>query len=140
MKNDDKYIFDLKPEDQSAESRRDIMGILHKGIRDIELQLGSKERLGADSKRLPAAKYHKWRKAAIKAMNHRVELYRRYKALEKDAIKHEQAKATTAKPVQQANFTNDRPELTHFGGEIYEYGYATRYEEENVGSRPPFPV
>lgn len=85
MRTDDKALFDLVPSEQSPESRREIMDILFKGIRDIELQLGTKSRTDSAGVRLSAEDYQIWRKNAIKAMNYRVALYRQYKALEKAA-------------------------------------------------------
>lgn len=84
-KQDIKALMDLVPLEQSPEARRDIMRILLKGIRDVELQLSSKERVDINGARLTPQAYRSWRTKAIKAMNYMNDRYREYKALEKEA-------------------------------------------------------
>jgi hypothetical protein len=93
-KHDIKALMDLEPTEQSPDARREIMNILLSGIRDIELQLGSKERTDAQGVRLAAKDYQSWRRKAIRAMNHMVEKYRAYKTLERaDKEKSDYARA-----------------------------------------------
>jgi hypothetical protein len=82
-KNDIKQLMDLKPAEQPSDARREIMTILLKGVRDIELQLSCKERLDMAGVKLSAKDYNLWRRKAIKAMNHMNDRYREYKALDK---------------------------------------------------------
>lgn len=81
----DKAIFDLIPEQQNDESRRDIMLMLQKQIRDIDAQLGSRNRTDATGRRLTLAEYDRWRQNAVRAKNYRMELYQKYKILERAA-------------------------------------------------------
>ena len=77
--------MDLKPREQSASSRKDIMRKLLDSVRDIELQLGAKtKRKRADGTDMSLEEIALWRVKAIKALNHNTALYREYKDLERE--------------------------------------------------------
>jgi hypothetical protein len=100
-KHDAKQVMDLVPEEQSSDSRREIMNILLKNIRDIELQLSCKERTDITGVKLTPQQYNLWRKKAIKAMNHLTERYRKYKELDR---KDGERVTIECKPLEPADF------------------------------------
>lgn len=77
---DDRAIFDLNPDEQSLDACIEITRLLNKQIRDIDVQLGSRNRTDTSGKRLMIAEWDRWRQGAIRAKNHRIELLQRYKA------------------------------------------------------------
>ena len=91
MRHDIKSLMDLDPTQQSVEARREIADMLLRSIRDVELQLSSKERTDISGARLSPKDYQAWRRKAIKAMNHMTDKYRQYKAIEKQEKSNEYA-------------------------------------------------
>lgn len=85
MRHDLRPIMDLKPCEQSASARKDIMKKLLGSIRDIELQLGAKtRRRHVDGTDMTLEEIALWRVKALKALNHNTALYREYKDLERE--------------------------------------------------------
>lgn len=80
MRQNIKALMDLNPKEQTLEACLEIENELLAASRDIELQLGSKDRSNSlTGVRLTDKEYHDWRKKALKAKIHIDQRRREYK-------------------------------------------------------------
>ncbi len=102
MRYDVKAVMYLDPKELESQVRVEVIELILKEIRTIELDLGTKNRVNSKGLRMTDREYRDWRKTAIYNMNEMTARYRIFKQAERQA-RYEYAKICAAYPAFTIN-------------------------------------